>query len=131
MNAVEYRLYQGIVDALDVRWIPEIYYTLAYGSKVPCHRVSKDMLAAMEPFVGEVNSTILERCMQTKIDEILHGYTMRREILIWTNANVIPGVIDTARVVRTSEYDYRIAPILDRTDIMREVMEKLELTGQD
>jgi hypothetical protein len=84
------------------------------------------MLFELEPFVGDVISEINEHHMQTAINEILHARTMRREILIWTNADAKPLVIDGARVVKSGDYSYRVAPILDRTDIMREVMEKLE-----
>lgn len=133
MNAVEHRFYQGIVDALDLKWIPEIYYTLSYGDKVPCYNVSKEMMRALETFVGDVISELNERSMQELINGILHERTMRREILIWTNADSRPLVIDSARVVKSGEHSYRIAPILDRTDIMREVIEPFEheFTGQD
>jgi hypothetical protein len=129
----EFRFYQGIIDYLDFGWLPEMYYTLAYGDTVPSYSVSGEMLDALEPFIGDVVSFLNERNMQSRINDILNARTMRREILIWTNFEAMPMVIDGARVVRNGDYCYRIAPIFDRTDIMREVMEPFEheLTGQD
>jgi hypothetical protein len=126
VNAVEFRFYQIIVDSLDCHWIPEIYYTLTPGDKVPCYRVSQEMMDALEPFIGEVNRPYLINVMQSRINDILNARTMSREILIWTNSEARPLVIDSARVVSNGDGCYRVAPILDRTDIMREVMEKLE-----
>jgi hypothetical protein len=133
VNAVEFRFYQGIVDALNHEWFPEIYYTLAHGEKVPSYFICAEMFDVLEPFIGDVISQQTELRMQELINQILHDHTMRREILIWTNADGKPLVIDGARVVKSGDYSYRVSPILDRTDIMREVMEPFEheLTGQD
>jgi coenzyme F420-reducing hydrogenase alpha subunit len=126
LSLPEFRFYQGILDDLDFGWLPQTYYTLAYGEKVPSYSVSEEIQDALEPFVGEVVSEMAERNMQSRINDILNARTMRREILIWTNFEARPMVIDSARVVRDGDCCYRVAPILDRTDIMREVIEKLE-----
>src|SRR5258708_6413711 len=99
-SLVEFRFYQSIVASLDCHWIPEIYYTLSHGDKVPRYSVSKEMMEALEPFVGDVMSELNRHHMQSKIDKILHACTMRREILIWTNFYARPLVIDSAHVVR-------------------------------
>jgi hypothetical protein len=126
VNAVEHRFYQSIINNLDFGWLPDLYYTLASSEKFPSFEVSRELINALEPFIGDVISELNERNMQSRINDILNDRTMRREILIWTNFEARPLVIDSARVVRGGKYGYRVAPILDRTDIMREVMEKLE-----
>lgn len=133
MNAVEFRFYQGIVDSLDCEWLPEVFYTLSHGEKVPSCQVSEEMMTAMEPFLGGVMSEMNRLRMQDEISAILHSRTMRREILIWTTGDSKPLVIDGASVVHSGQNGYRIAPMLDRTDIMREVMESLgiQFTEQD
>ncbi len=126
LSLPEFRFYQGILDDLDYGWLPQTYYTLSYGEKVPSYSVSEEMRDALEPFIGEIVSEMTERNMQSRINDILNARTIRRKILIWTNFEARPMVIDSARVVRNGDYYYSVSPIIDRTDIMREVMEKLE-----
>jgi tRNA nucleotidyltransferase (CCA-adding enzyme) len=125
-SSVETRFYQGILDRLEEDWIPDVYYTLAYGSQVPSCQVTKDMMSAVEPFLGDIVSELNQHRMQYVIDNILREREARREILIWTNPNARPVLIDGARVVQDGEYGYAVRPYTDRTDIMREVMENIE-----
>lgn len=127
-SAVENRFYQSLVDSAETEyWIPDIYYTITPGNKVPSYKVSEDMMASCEPFLGQVMSERTRIRLQSKMDEIVCACEANRQILIWTNLQGIPLLIDTVRVVASTPYSYSIRPIHDRTDIMREVMENLDL----
>lgn len=126
-SAVEFRFYQRIVDELKVDWMPETYYTLPYGEKEPSFEVSQELLDAAVPFIGEVISDLNQRRLQSKVDSILHGHEVRREILIWSNERSSPLVIDGAKVVQSGPYGYAIRPFLDRTAIMAELLETIDL----
>lgn len=39
-----------------------------------------------------------------------------------------PCLVERAMIVKSSSYSYRVAPYLDRTALMKEVMERLEKT---
>jgi hypothetical protein len=121
----EFRFYQGIVDDLDFSWLPDLYYTLAYGEKFPSFEVSRELMDSTEQFLGVAMCDMTQQQMQSVVDRILHTREMRREILIWTNSDSKPQIIDTAKVVK-SGYAYLIRPYMDRTAIMQEVLEKLE-----
>jgi hypothetical protein len=126
ISAVECQFYQGIIDRLDVKWIPDIYYTLAVGSEIPSYQISKDLIEAMEPFVGELMGDITQYQAHQVVNGIVYGYQSRREILIWVNLDGVPIFIEELRVVRDSTSSYRIAPYMDRTLIMEEVLANLE-----
>jgi hypothetical protein len=126
-SAVEARFYQGIIDGVEADWIPDIYYTITPENRVPSSKVSNDMMEACEPFLGEQMSELNRLRLQAKMDEIVNGCTARREILVWVSLTGYPLLIDTVRVVESTPYSYSIRPIFDRTDIMREVMENLEV----
>jgi hypothetical protein len=125
-SAVEARFYQGIIDSVEADWIPDIYYTITPENRIPSSKVSNDMMEACEPFLGEQMSELNRLRLQAKMDEIVHGCTARREILIWVSLTGYPLLIDKVRVVASTPYSYSIRPIFDRTDIMREMMENLE-----
>ncbi len=122
----EFLLYQGILDNLDFGWLPETYYTLAYGEKFPSFEVSRELMDAMEPFVGQPINDLTKHQAQCAVDIILREREIRREILIWSNADSRPLLIDTAKIVQSGDYTYSVRPYRDRTAIMAGVIEKLE-----
>lgn len=123
----EFRFYQGIVESLDTGWLPETYYTLAYGEKVPSFDVSIELIDGLKPFLGGISDHMAQMHMQAVVDRILRTREQRREILIWTNFDAKPIVIDTAKVVYAENGTYLIRPYTDRTAIMQEVLEKLNI----
>ena len=123
---MEFRFCQRIADSLEHKWIPDIYYTITPGVNEPSYQISKDMLAACEPFVGSVVGDMTQRALQQRVDEIQREYECRREILVWSNLEGKPLVIDCVKVVQSSPYGYALRPYMDRSAIMAEVLEKLE-----
>lgn len=122
------RVWQGLLDSLDYRWLPETFYTLAPFTLVPTYRISEDYLDALEPFLGDRISPELEGAMQASVDSITQSYRNRRHILAWTTKECRPCVVERAMIVKSSPYSYRVAPYIDRTALMKEVIEKLEKT---
>lgn len=127
-NPVLIRVWQGVLDSLDCHWLPETFYTLAPFTFVPTYKISEDYLDALEPFLGEGISPVLEAAMQNALDSVTRDYANRRHIIAWTTKECRPCLVERAMIVQSSPYSYRVAPYLDRTAIMKEVMEKLEKT---
>lgn len=122
----EFLFYQQIIDDLDFGWLPEVYYTLAYGEKVPSFEVSNELRDALEAFVGQPMNDRTKCSAQYVVDMILREREMRREILIWSNADSRPMLIDTAKIGQSGNGAYLVIPYMDRTAIMAGVIEKLE-----
>lgn len=120
------RTWQGVLDSLDCNWLPEMFYTLAPLSLVPTYKISEDYLDALEPFLGERITPWLEGSMQAAIDRVTRDYENQHHIIAWTTLDCRPCLVERAMIVQSSPYSYRVAPYLDRTAIMKEVMEKLE-----
>lgn len=127
-NPILIRMWQGVLDSLDCHWLPETFYTLAPFTLVPTYKISEDYLDALEPFLGDAMSPELEGAMQAAVDGITQSYLNRRHILAWTTLDCRPCLVERAMIVKSSSYSYRVAPYLDRTALMKEVMERLEKT---
>lgn len=122
------RIYQNAVDSLDMEWVPETYYTLMPGCPIATATISYDLLNVVRPILGEVVCERTRLCAQQSVDVVVRARMDRNEILIWSDEHGKPHVIDSVKVVQSGEYSYRLAPYLDRTAIMQEVMERLEKT---
>lgn len=127
-NPILIRIWQGALDSLDYDWLPETFYTLAPFTLVPTYKISEDYLDALEPFLGDRISPELEHAMQAAADRVTQSYLNRRHIIAWTTLDCRPCLVERAMIVKSSPYSYRVAPYLDRTAIMKEVMERLEKT---
>lgn len=119
-------VHQSAVDALKMEWIPDVYYTLYPGADGASYAITNELADAVLPFVGEVVSDRLKLVIGSRVDDIVRSHVDRNEILIWVDLSGTPHVIESIEVVKAGNHSYRLAPYLDRTDIMTEVMASIE-----
>lgn len=121
MTSAEFNVKQSLIDQLDAEWLPETYYTLEPSSVLPKNDIIMVLIDAMRPFLGAPANQQTMTAMQQSVDSAVLGRYACAEILIWSDADCRPRVIDGIKVVDMGSGKFRLAPMLNRTAIMAEL----------
>lgn len=125
MSTAEFRHFQGLIDTLDTDWLPDCYYTLSLGLRQPLSDIVGELTHAMRPFLGVAITPMSEMQMQSAVDNVVRNRHARGELLIWSNLEGKPGLIDSIGVCHEGYGNFKLRPMLDRTKIMDEFLAEL------
>lgn len=125
MSNYEFKMRQQIVDELEYDWCAFTYYTLDYSSHTPNPEISEELLYLCERFKGEPITVPTISSMQNIVDDYLHVSKAKQEMLVWVDECGFPSIIDRICVQNLGNGYMRLAPVLDKTRIMEDVLSKL------
>ena len=125
MSNYEFKMRQQIVDELEYDWCAFTYYTLDSSSHTPNPEISEKLLYLCERFKGEPVTTPIISSMQNIVDDYLYVSKAKQEMLVWVDEYGFPSIIDHIYVQNLGNGYIRLAPMLDKTRIMEDVLSKL------
>lgn len=131
MSNYEFKMCQRIVDEIDYEWSPATYYTVGYDNHTPSNEISEKLLYLCERFKGEPITVPTISSMQNIVDDYLHVSKAKQEMLVWVDECGFPSIIDRICVQNLGNGYIRLAPMLDKTRIMEDVLSKLNRTTQE
>lgn len=125
MSNYEFKMRQQLVDELEYDWCASTYYTLDYCSHTPSSKISEKLLYLCERLKGEPITVPTISSMQNIVDDYLYVSKAKQEMLVWVDEYGFPSIIDRICVQHLGNGCIRLAPILDKTRIMEDVLSKL------